>query len=856
MVLLPGSHSRSDEIELHESGQQHQKELDGDAVKRGPLISDRNWQSVFRIAAILVGVSTLAAASVILVTAPLSAAPDMAPSRDGPALPPTPSQPRLPAAQEPSPSLPWLNRPPLDTVTLQAPASSPVSITACPAHPPLAFAPSPSPCPPASPTQLPPCCSPTPSPPRPKPFPALLPDSPPPSIPPLVPPSTPPPVVSGVGASAVRPSIILLVADGWRANAFSAAAACADCNAESNAASARNSDPLAHTPHLSALRDSPTTVAFANAYTTKPVCVPGRASLLSGRYPDAHAAYHNGAPLWPDVPTVSSVLSAHGYRCELVGKWHLAGEHCPSADTDCLAVDDAAPLALRHGFTSGWAQDACLRASAPRDGSWMHSACLLTDANYGAGGPSGSTAVHGRGGGSGRLFPRDEAYEPTFYTDIFLQRLERLRSTEADAPFLAMLSLRPPHNPFRAPQTFSAPIEALLPADTARTEELRPGLIPPASDSSSSSGAWRAAFNARAVGYFGSIAALDAEFGRVLAAVDGYHADGAAPYSGVATSDAAESAMASMRANRSVNVTRPLLVIFTSDHGTQHHEHGSRENKKEPWQESIRIPILIRLPPALLLRERPMGAVSIGSAAGGARPPLRWTPAATIADLAPTILGLVGISSGALCGGCDGACADGIDLSAGLRACATRGACPSSPSSPPHSSPPSSALVAGGSGEGTAVGGSRFVRLGRFDRRYETAADSLLRFDRTTHNVSSSSQTEDPATSAEIAQYDWLGVASDSLKAVIAPHLGWWPGPVLFDLQRDPHELRPILPTDRDPRTAEMVRLLRAEAQAARRSQDARVSACARLPGFWESTFMLPNGSLRIDYGTGYGTLP
>src|SRR4051795_1071231 len=54
--------------------------------------------------------------------------------------------------------------------------------------------------------------------------------------------------------------------------------------------------PVARTPNLDALARSG--VRFDHAYCSNPVCVPSRASLLTGLYTHNHGAYNNGMP-WP-----------------------------------------------------------------------------------------------------------------------------------------------------------------------------------------------------------------------------------------------------------------------------------------------------------------------------------------------------------------------------------------------------------------------------------------------------------------------------------------------------------------------------------------------------------------------------
>ncbi len=78
---------------------------------------------------------------------------------------------------------------------------------------------------------------------------------------------------------------------------------------------------VARTPNLDALARSG--VHFDSAYCTYPVCVPSRASLLSGLYPHNHQALDNSR-VWPfRVKTLAHHLGGAGYMTALIGKMHF-----------------------------------------------------------------------------------------------------------------------------------------------------------------------------------------------------------------------------------------------------------------------------------------------------------------------------------------------------------------------------------------------------------------------------------------------------------------------------------------------------------------------------------------------------
>src|SRR6185437_14972533 len=65
-------------------------------------------------------------------------------------------------------------------------------------------------------------------------------------------------------------------------------------------------------------------VLFERCYVTNPVCMPSRASFMTGQFPDAHGVRRNGIPV-PDVPHgLARALSGQGLRTGLFGKTHFA----------------------------------------------------------------------------------------------------------------------------------------------------------------------------------------------------------------------------------------------------------------------------------------------------------------------------------------------------------------------------------------------------------------------------------------------------------------------------------------------------------------------------------------------------
>ncbi len=62
---------------------------------------------------------------------------------------------------------------------------------------------------------------------------------------------------------------------------------------------------------------------FDHFYVATPICMPNRATLMTGRMPSLHGARQNGIPLSLNATTFVEVMRASGYHTALFGKCHL-----------------------------------------------------------------------------------------------------------------------------------------------------------------------------------------------------------------------------------------------------------------------------------------------------------------------------------------------------------------------------------------------------------------------------------------------------------------------------------------------------------------------------------------------------
>ncbi len=180
-----------------------------------------------------------------------------------------------------------------------------------------------------------------------------------------------------------------------------------------------------------------------------------------------------------------------------------------------------------------------------------------------------------------KFWPGYDAIAQTADAAAYLSRRAKDRK-----PFALCVSWGSPHNPYRtAPKKFLAPYDA---ADLTLRKNV------PAK-------AAKAARNSLA-GYYAHITALDGCVGTLLDTL------------------------------KSTGLDRNTIVIFTSDHGDMLYSHGM-QRKQKPWDESIRIPFVLRCPSDWGVKPKTIAA-PIGAP-----------------DFMPTILGLCGVGVPATCEG-------------------------------------------------------------------------------------------------------------------------------------------------------------------------------------------------------------
>ncbi len=317
--------------------------------------------------------------------------------------------------------------------------------------------------------------------------------------------------------------------------------------------------PFARTPHLD--RVAREGAQFGSFFAVTPLCSPSRANILTGLQTRHHGILDNTdrSPLSHRLKTFAPVLKAAGYRTGFIGKWHMGNDPTP-----------------RPGFDYWVAMKGQGEVADPE---------LFEE---------------------GRL-----ARAAGYVTDIFTDRAVSFIERSPAAPFLLILSHKAlhPNKVQNADGTSQAIGEGgFIPAE--RHKALYTGARPPRRPNYAVPPKGKPALERPIPGLkplgpetvtpdetirdrLRMLAAVDEGLGRIIASLE------------------------------KLGSLDRTVVMIVGDNGFFYGEHGLSEERRLAYEESIRLPLLLRYPPR----------VKAGSAP---------TAMALTIDLAPTILELAG----------------------------------------------------------------------------------------------------------------------------------------------------------------------------------------------------------------------
>jgi len=291
--------------------------------------------------------------------------------------------------------------------------------------------------------------------------------------------------------------------------------------------------PFALTPHVDRLAREGS--RFTNAFATTPLCSPSRASYLTGQYPHHHGITDNTARDAQShrLVTFPALLQKAGYRTGFIGKWHMGNDDSP-----------------RPGFDE-----------------WI--------------------ALSGQGTSYDPQLNRNGKISPSkgYTTDLLIEDSLKFLKREDPRPFLLYLSHKGLHPELiqHADGSLSDPSAArFIPAK--RHESLYKQAKVPRRPNVQDTLEGKPALQRPIAG----LPPLSAHTGtsdesvrdrqRMLASID----------EGVGAIHAA------LEASKRLDST---LIVFTSDHGYFYGEHGLSTERRLAYEETIRVPLIMRYPP-------------------------------------------------------------------------------------------------------------------------------------------------------------------------------------------------------------------------------------------------------------------
>ena len=337
---------------------------------------------------------------------------------------------------------------------------------------------------------------------------------------------------------------------------------------------------LLRTPHIDAIAAAGT--RFSRFYAASPLCMPARATLMTGRMPSAHGLRGNGMPLSTSATTVTDLLKAAGYRTALIGKCHLQNMMSEAAIEQRAAMDEAKrppPPDLAEAFKPRdgegpydqelepmWANVPAHEISLPYYGFEHVDLCInhgdLAHGHYGRWlrdqhddpdrlrGPENALLAEIVAPEAWRTRMPVELYPTTYVGNKTVEYLRDYKASGCDQPFFLQCSFTDPHHPFTPPGEYFdlyKPEDVRLPASfyqpledaTPQVRHVRELLLQGKRDIDVGFAYAVTEAEARqAIALtYGMIALVDETIGRVLACLD------------------------------ELGLSENTVVVFTSDHG-------------------------------------------------------------------------------------------------------------------------------------------------------------------------------------------------------------------------------------------------------------------------------------------------
>ena len=211
-----------------------------------------------------------------------------------------------------------------------------------------------------------------------------------------------------------------------------------------------NGGEVARTPNLDKLSDEG--INYRRAHNQNVVCMPARATIITGQHVASHGVWMNGVSMPEDKDNIAHHLKRHGYNTALLGKAHfepwlgrpedffenrMASEHNTGPHRGFDRMELANHFFEGHSHYDRWMEQ------HPQYKNRFYA--MVTDKGQ-------STASKGETGAT-QVWPMDIPKE-FYHTDWVAERTLSWLSQQADRqPWFCWMSFPDPHHPWDVPES-------------------------------------------------------------------------------------------------------------------------------------------------------------------------------------------------------------------------------------------------------------------------------------------------------------------------------------------------------------------------------------------------------------------
>ncbi|HAJ30259.1 MAG TPA: sulfatase [Gammaproteobacteria bacterium] len=210
-----------------------------------------------------------------------------------------------------------------------------------------------------------------------------------------------------------------------------------------------NGGSIARTPNIDQLANNG--INYQRAHNQNVVCMPARATIMTGQHVASHGVWMNGVCLPEDEPTIAHHLQAHGYQTGLLGKAHFEpwlGAPENFFENRMAALGSTGP---HRGFDHMELANHFFEGHSHYD-AWMQSHQTDKDQFYPMVTNRGQNTASRGETGALQVWPMDvptELYHTHWVADRTINWLSGLNQN----PFFCWMSFPDPHHPWDIPRS-------------------------------------------------------------------------------------------------------------------------------------------------------------------------------------------------------------------------------------------------------------------------------------------------------------------------------------------------------------------------------------------------------------------